>query len=54
MNTMRDWTGEDMVQLILDPSTWLSWCEVEDELALDQLFSISRSLCNSLHVKRSF
>ena len=33
-----------MVQLTLDPSTLLSWCKVEDESALDQLFSITRSL----------
>ena len=51
--TGRDWTGEDMVQLILDPSILLSWCKVEDESALDQLFSITRSLCYALHVKRS-
>ena len=51
--TGRDWMGEDMVQFILDPSILLSWCQVEDESALDQLFSITRSLCYALHVKRS-
>ena len=53
-STGRDWTGEDIVQLILDPSILLSGCKVEDESALDQLFSITRSLCYyALHVKRS-
>ena len=32
--TGRDWTGEDMVQLILDPSILLSWCKVEDNQPL--------------------
>ena len=46
-------TGKRMIELILDPSILLSWCKVEDESALDQLFSITRSLCYALHVKRS-
>ena len=49
--TERDLAGEDIVQVILDPSILLSWCEVKDESALDTLFSISRSLCYAMHVK---
>ena len=29
--TEKDWAGEDIVQVILDPSILLSWCEVKDE-----------------------
>ena len=47
--TGRDWAGEDIVQVILDPSILLSWCEVKDEAALDKLFSISRGLCYAMH-----
>ena len=54
MNTTgRDWAGEYIVQVILDPSILSSWCEVKDESALDKLFSISRSLCYAMHAKRS-
>ena len=31
----------------------LSWCGTEDESTLDQLFSVARSLCYALHVRRS-
>ena len=51
--TRRVWAGEDIVQVILDPSILLSWCEVKDESALDKLFSISRSLCFAMYAKRS-
>ena len=51
--TGRDWAGEDIVQVILDPSILLSWCEVKDEAALDKLFSITRTLCYTMHAKRS-
>ena len=51
--TTRVWEGDDMVQLILDPTTLLSWCGTEDDSALDQLFSVARSLCYALHVRRS-
>ena len=48
-----DWAGGDRVQLIQNPSILLSWCEPKDVSALDQLFSISRSLCYALHAKCS-
>ena len=51
--TTRAWEGDNMVQLILDPTTVLSWCGTEDESTLDQLFSVARSLCYALHVRRS-
>ena len=51
--TRRDWAGEDIVQVILDPSILLSWCEVKDESALDKLFSNSRSLYYAMHSTRS-
>ena len=51
--TGGDWAGEDIVQVILDPSMLLPWCEVKDESALDKLFSISRSLCYAMHAKHS-
>ena len=51
--TGRDWDGEDIIQVILDPSILLCGCEVKDDSALDQLFSISRSLCYAMHAKRS-
>ena len=51
--TAKAWTGDDMVQLIMDPSVLSSWCERVDDSVLDQMFSISRSLYYAIHVKRS-
>ena len=51
--TGRDWAGEDIVQVVLYPSILMSWCEVKDLSALDQLYSILKSLCYALHAKRS-
>ena len=51
--TGKIWAGENIVQVILDPSILLSWCEVKDESALNKLFSISRSLCYAMHATRS-
>ena len=33
--TARAWTGDDMVQLIMDPSVLSSWCERVDDSVLD-------------------
>ena len=53
MNTTgRDWAGEDIVHVILDPSILLFWYEVKDESALDKLFSISCYACKTQCIVR--
>ena len=49
----RRWAGEDVLRVILDAYVLLAWfAEVDDDL-LDTIFSLTRSLCNALHAKRS-
>ena len=49
----RRWAGEDMLRVILDASVLSAWfAEIDDDF-LDTIFSLTRSLCNTLHVKRS-
>ena len=49
----RRWAGEDVLRVILDASVLSAWfAEVDDDF-LDTIFSLTRSLCNALHAKRS-
>ena len=52
-SSSRRWAGEDVLRIILAASVLSAWfAEVDDDF-LDTIFSLTRSLSNALHAKRS-